>query len=269
MSSTQVNGISLWSETQGTAGSPLVMVHGSWGDHHTWDLVAPHLAETHTVLTYDRRGHSRSERPAGQGSVHDDVADLAALIETTGIGPAHVIGTSAGAIISLRLAADRPELIRSLVVHEPPLVGVIADDPAMASILAAFEERAGGVLERLRAGDMTGGAQRFVEDVAFGPGAWDQLPPQAQQTFVANAPTWLDEMNDPDFLALDLATLNRFDRPTLLTKGDASPPMFSPIADHVADAIPTVSRHTFTGAGHVPHMTHPDDYVKHVSSFVG
>src|SRR5206468_3735434 len=153
--------------------------------------------------------------------------------------PAHVIGNSAGAIISLRLTADRPELLRSLIVHEPPLVGVIADDPAMAPILAAFEERAGGVLERLRAGDMAGGAQRFVDYVAFGPGAWDQLPPQAQETFVANAPTWLDEMNDADFLTLDLATLNTFDRPTLLTNGDASPPMFSPIADRVADAIPT------------------------------
>ena len=138
----------------------------------------------------------------------------------------------------------------------------------MASILAAFDERAGGALERLEAGDMLGGAQRFVEQVAFGPGAWDQLPPQAQETFVANAPTWLDEMRDPDFLTLDLATLESFDRPTLVTKGDASPPMFSPIADRVADAISTASRHTFTGAGHVPHMTHPYDYVQHVSSFI-
>src|SRR5713226_988282 len=148
MSSAQINGISLWFETLGASGSPVVMVHGSWGDHHNWDLVAPGLAETHTVLTYDRRGHSQSERLTSQGSVHEDVADLAALIETTGIAPAHVIGNSGGAIISLRLAVERPELIRSLVVHEPPLVGVIADDPAMASILDAFDERAGGALER-------------------------------------------------------------------------------------------------------------------------
>jgi pimeloyl-ACP methyl ester carboxylesterase len=94
------------------------------------------------------------------------------------------------------------------------------------------------------------------------------LTPQAQETFVTNAPTWLDEMRDPDFLTLDLATLKNFDRPTLVTKGDASPPMFSPIADRVTDAISTASRHTFTGAGHVPHVTHPDDYVQRVSSFI-
>ncbi len=147
-------------------------------------------------------------------------------------------------------------------------MGVIADDPAMTSILAAFDECAGGVLQLLEAGDMAGGARQFVEEVALGPGAWDQLPPQAQQTFVANAPTWLDEMRDPDFLTLDLATLKSFDRPTLVTKGDASPPMFSPIADRVADAISSASRYTFAGAGHVPHMSHPDAYVQRVSSFM-
>ncbi len=268
MSSTQINGISLWSETQGTSGSPVVMVHGSWGDHHNWDLVAPQLAETHTVLTYDRRGHSQSERPTSQGSVHDDVADLAALIEATGIAAAHVVGNSFGASICLRLAAERPELIRSLVVHEPPLVGVITEDPAMASILQAFGERVGGVVACLDAGDMAGGARRFVEEVAFGPGAWDQLPTEVRDTFVANAPTFLDEARDPDALTLDLATLKSFDRPTLVTQGTASPPMFSPIADRVANAISTASRHTFIGAGHVPHMTHPDDYIKRVSSFI-
>jgi pimeloyl-ACP methyl ester carboxylesterase len=269
MATTKVNGVELWSETQGTSGAPVILVHGSWGDHHNWDLVSPRLAEAHVVVTYDRRGHSQSERLSSQGSVHDDVADLAALIEQAGIAPAHVVGNSFGAIISLRLAAERPELIRSLVVHEPPLVGLLTDDPTMAPILQAVSERIRGVVELLTAGDMAGGACRFVEDIAFGPGAWGQLPPQAQATFIANAPTWLDETRDPDALTLDLTTLTSFERPTLVTQGDASPPMFKPIAQRVADAISTASRHTFTGAGHVPHMTHPDDYIKTVSSFIG
>ncbi len=107
MSISVINGIRFYSEWHGE-GAPVVLVHGSWGDHHNWDLVAPRIAETHTVVTYDRRGHSQSEGSTAQGSVHEDVADLAALIETTGIAPAHVIGNSAGAIISLHLAADRP-----------------------------------------------------------------------------------------------------------------------------------------------------------------
>jgi pimeloyl-ACP methyl ester carboxylesterase len=268
MATTQVNGVGIWSETQGTSGAPVILVHGSWGDHHNWDLVAPRLADTHVVVSYDRRGHSQSQRLTSQGSVHDDVADLAALIEHADIAPAHVVGNSFGAIISLRLAAARPELIRSLIVHEPPLVGLLAQDPAMATILQAVGERINGVVRLLNDGDMAGGARRFVEDIALGPGAWAQLPPELQQTFIANAPTWLDETREPEALTLDLLTLESFDRPTLITHGDASPPMFKPIAQRVADAIPMASRHTFIGAGHVPHMSHPDDYVKCVSSFI-
>ena len=94
------------------------------------------------------------------------------------------------------------------------------------------------------------------------------MPPESRETFITNAPTFLDESNDPDALNLDLATLANFISPTLLSQGDASPPMFAPIAQRVGDAIPGVSRHTFTGAGHVPHMTHPDDYISVVSSFI-
>ena len=267
MATVRVNGMRLLYETAGAEGPPVVFVHGSWGDHHNWDLVAPEVAFSNRVLTYDRRGHSESERPDGQGSVHEDVADLAALIEALDLAPAHVVGNSFGAIISLRLAAERPELIRTLFVHEPPLVALLAGNPEMAPILEAVRQRIGGVVQRLQDGDMTGGARQFVEEVGFGPGAWAQLPPQVQQTFITNAPTFLDESLDPDALNFDLSTLSGFDRPTLISQGDQSPPMFGPIVERVAKAIPAASRHTFHGAGHVPHMTHPADYLKTLSSF--
>src|SRR6266478_5082426 len=104
------NGVHLYSESRGDHGAPVVLVHGSWGDHHNWDPVVPGLARTFRVLTYDRRGHSQSERVTSQGSVDDDVADLAALITTSHLAPAHVVGNSFGAIISLKLALVRPDL---------------------------------------------------------------------------------------------------------------------------------------------------------------
>src|SRR5258708_35592464 len=81
MATTQVNGVSLWSERQGPSGSPVILVHGSWGDHHNWDLVAPRLADTHVVVSYDRRGHSQSQRLPSQARWHDAVPDLAARTE--------------------------------------------------------------------------------------------------------------------------------------------------------------------------------------------
>ena len=122
MPTATVNGVRLSYTIIGDEGPPLVLVHGSWADGGDWELVVPALAEHFRVLTYDRRGHSQSERPPGQGSLDEDAADLAALIEQLELAPAHVVGHSSGGSIVLRLAARRPELFRSLSVQEPALL---------------------------------------------------------------------------------------------------------------------------------------------------
>src|SRR5204862_8024158 len=102
-----INSVRLFWEQTGEQGAPLILVHGSWGDHHNWDAVVPGLATMFRVLTYERRGHSQSERVATQGSIEEDVADLAALIAANHLAPTHVVGNSFGAIIALKLAAAR------------------------------------------------------------------------------------------------------------------------------------------------------------------
>jgi len=259
-----INGVRIFWEQRGDSGPPLVLVHGSWGDHHNWDAVVPALARTFRVFTLDRRGHSQSERLAGQGRIEEDVADLAALITANNLAPAHVAGNSGGAVVVLKLAAARPELFASAIAHEPPMVGMIQDHPSVPHV----RERLGAVVARLQAGDAEAGARQFVETVALGPGMWDQLPPAVRDTFVFNAPTFLDEMNEPEnVMAVDLGGLAAFAQPLLITRGDQSPPFFGVVADRIAAAVPRVQQYTFHGAGHVPHLTHPDDYVRVVTEF--
>lgn len=261
----RINGVQLFCEQRGDVGAPAVFVHGSWGDHHNWDAVVPAFARRFRVFTYDRRGHSQSERLAVQGRIEEDVADLAAFITATKLAPAHVIGNSGGAAVVLKLAAAHPGLCASAVAHEPPLVGMIQDDPMMPAV----RQRLGAVVELLRAGDMEGGARQFVETIAFGPGAWSSLTPEMQRTFVFNAPTFLDEMNEPELvMSVDLHRLAAFTRPMLLTQGDQSAPFFRIVLSRIAAAVPAARRHTFEGAGHVPHLTCPDEYVKVVGQFL-
>ena len=125
----QINGVQIAYRAAGR-GEPLVLVHGSWGSHHNWDPVVPGLSAHHRVVSYDRRGHSESERPAGQGTFAEDVADLAALVETLDVAPAWVVGNSVGAVITLQLAAARPDLLRGVIVHEPPLRGPLSEGGA-------------------------------------------------------------------------------------------------------------------------------------------
>jgi pimeloyl-ACP methyl ester carboxylesterase len=242
-----------------------VFVHGSWGDHHNWDAVAGAFATSYRVFTYDRRGHSQSERLGTQGHVEEDVADLAAFILARSLVPAHVIGNSGGASIALKLASSQPELFASVVAHEPPLFAMIPDDPVMPAV----RQRIGAVLEMLEAGDMEAGARQFVETIAFGPGAWATLPPEARRTFVFNAPTFLDELREPaSVMSVDLHGLAAFNHPLLLTQGDRSAPFFPAITGRIAAALPGARRHTFHGAGHVPHLSHPGDYIAVVRGFL-
>lgn len=82
--------------------------------------LAPPLAESGAdVLTYDLRGHGRSERPDRGYRLGDFVADLAAVLADSGDGrPVHLIGNSFGGTIALSFAARYPELVASVVAIE-------------------------------------------------------------------------------------------------------------------------------------------------------
>ncbi|MYS84857.1 alpha/beta fold hydrolase [Embleya scabrispora] len=263
----QVNGADLYYEVAGD-GEPLVLVHGSWTDHNSWRSVVPALAASYRVVTYDRRGHGRSTGPAGPGARTQDEDDLAALLERLDMAPAHVVANSFGASTALGRAARRPEVFRSLVAHEPPLLETVAGDPELEPLMREMGSRIDAVVDSLRAGDDRGGVYRFVEEVALGPGMWAKLPAPVRETFVGNAATFLDEQNDPHWAAIDPSGLSTLAAPVLLTHGTASPAWFPKIIGKLADAIPHARVAALNGAGHVPHSTHPEQYVATVTGFL-
>ena len=139
-----LNGVALLVERRGTGDPTVVFVHGSWDDHATWDRVATGVRGS--TVAYDRRGHSGSRQPLGQGSIDEDVEDLAALLAWLDRGPVAVVGHSYGATVSLLLACRRPELVHHVVAHEPPLFAVLRGDPVhgprLESVLAAMQRAA-------------------------------------------------------------------------------------------------------------------------------
>ncbi|HYI25859.1 MAG TPA: alpha/beta hydrolase [Thermomicrobiales bacterium] len=123
------------------------------------------------------------------------------------------------------------------------------------------------VATRLAAGDTAGGTRDFYDTVASGPGTWDSFSPEGQQAFLNAAPTFLDEARDPEAYALDLDAVAAFRGPALVTHGDQSLPFFAPIARLVAATLPRGELRVLTGAGHVPHATHPDEYAAVITGF--
>jgi pimeloyl-ACP methyl ester carboxylesterase len=257
----EVNGVTLYYELHGD-GEPLVLVHGSWVDATEWQPVIADLANSYRVLAYDRRGHSRSERPDTQGSVDEDGDDLAGLLETLDLVPAHVVTNSFGGNVALRLAPRRPELFRSLTCHEPPLLGLLAEDPESRGLMQQVGASVESVAGRIAGGDHERAARQFVEEVALGPGAWDKLPSEVRKIVINNAPTFLDELGDPDAVNIEEGSLERIEAPVHLTGGSESPPPFGRVLDRLAEMIPRATRETIEGAGHDPHVEAPDRYVE-------
>jgi pimeloyl-ACP methyl ester carboxylesterase len=264
----KINGVNLFWEMSGDKGPPLILVHGSWGDHHNWDAVVPELAKKFRVVTYDRRGHSLSERSMGQGKASDDVTDLAELIQNLDIAPSNIVGNSFGAIITLKLAAKTPELFKTMFIHEPPMFSLLEGEPSAEKPLQIVGERIKAVISLLKKEKNEEAAELFVETIAFGPGAWKNLPLQLQSTFIFNAPTWLDEMQDDESLRIDLAKLKNFSKPVFMSQGEMSPPFFPVVIDKIFEVLLHAERKTFAGAGHVPHISHPKEYVETLEDFI-
>jgi pimeloyl-ACP methyl ester carboxylesterase len=247
MSLMRINGVRLHVEPAVGAGEPLVLVHGGWTDGNTWGFMIEPLARSFSVVRYDRRGHSRSERGAGPSPRRQDEDDLATLIEALGAGPVHLVGTSYGAAISLALAGRRPELVRSVLAHEPPLIA-LAPEPEFAAIVA-------GVQDQIAAGDAEAATRRFFDAVV--PDAWGVIPATVQQAAIGNAQTFLDLREDPAWAALDVDAVKAFPGPVLVTYGDAGPPWLPRVAAAVAARVGGDAA-LIAGAGHNPHHTHPD-----------
>jgi pimeloyl-ACP methyl ester carboxylesterase len=101
-------------------GPPVLLIHGTGSTSDFWGEAADRLAERCIVVTYDRRGIGRSaNRPTGHHDAHAE--DAAEVIHRLGMGPMTVVGWSMGGIVALCLAHKRPELVRNLVLQEPPL----------------------------------------------------------------------------------------------------------------------------------------------------
>ena len=140
----EVNGALIHYEVRGS-GPPLLLIMGLTGDAGWFEPLAELLAERFTVVTYDRRGNSRSPRPEGwtSTSVAEQAADAAGLLSALRLGPAIVFGNSFGAMILLELVARHPRTVRGAIAHEPPFLSLLPQAPDLVEFWKAKAAKGG------------------------------------------------------------------------------------------------------------------------------
>ena len=215
-----------------------------------------HLPATLRVFALSQRGHGGSDRP-GRYRTRDFAGDAAAFIEALGLGPALVVGHSMGSANAMRLAIDRPDLLRGLV-----MAGAFAGFSGNAE-LVEFHRSA---IEPLRDPIDPGFAAEWQQSTLA-----QAVPPEffamvVRECLQAPAAVWRDAfaaLFDDDFAA----ELDRIAVPTLVVWGDRD--AMSPAGDQerIGRAIEGSRLLTYEGAGHALHWEQPARFARDLASF--
>ncbi len=123
-----VPGARLYYEVSGS-GPVLLLIPGGTADADGFVPLAGFLEDHYTVVRYDPRGISRSrlDGPADDVPVEVHADDAQQLLKAIGSDPAYVLGSSGGAVIGLALVERHPEVVQTLVAHEPPLLELLPE----------------------------------------------------------------------------------------------------------------------------------------------
>ncbi len=118
MPAIHVDGVELHYTSTGSGRETVVLSHGLLLSSEMFREQVRHLSDRYRVVTYDHRGQGRSEVTAGGYDMDGLARDAAALVEALGIAPCHFAGVSMGGFVGMRLAARRPDLLRSCILIE-------------------------------------------------------------------------------------------------------------------------------------------------------
>jgi non-heme chloroperoxidase len=268
-----VNGAPLAYEERGT-GEPAVLIHGTLEDLRAWRFQMAPFAARFRVIAYSRRYHYPNARP--QDSPDDPpytaalhAADLAGLIERLGLGPAHLVASSYGGCVALLMAVQRPELVRSLVLGEPPLMPWLRNLPGGTELAASFERDAWLPAGRALAdGDEARGVGLFL-DAVMGRRTFERLSPAARAPLLDNAPALRAETASAAYFpSLTPADVRGIEAPALALEAGNSPPLFHMIAAALAANLPHCTRDVIPAAPHAMHLGNAERYNQAVLAFL-
>jgi len=266
-------------------GQPVLLVHGGSGDMRVWGNQLKAFSTKYRVIAISCRGYYPSEalHPHDTLALDTFVHDLTGFIRSLNLGPVHLVGhSSPGGFASLLLARRHPELLRSVVLIEPPafpllgvsipprfsqIAGLMFRQPRVAIGFLKFGAK--GLRPALHAfqnGDDSEGLRLFMR-ANLGTPFFNQLSASRFDQAMENIEPLKAQIRAgfPQFSAADARNIQV---PTLLVSGEKSNVLLHAVTDTLSKLIPDVESITIKSASHNMFETHPQAFNSAVMDFL-
>ena len=282
MPTADLEGVSLYYEESGS-GKPVLFVHGIPTDYRAWEAQTGPFSNGRRTISISRRyaAPNKREGDVSDSTVQNNALDLKKFIEKIG-GPVDLVGHSYGGFASAFLAADHPDLVRSLVLVEPAVstllvadqtsgsqaLGLLLKSPSAALSGRRFQTKSlKPSLEALEKGETAKAVELNVDGVQDRVGAFNVFPAGVKGMMLDNARTIAElKTTFPRFTA---AEAGKISSPTLIVNGEMSAPWLRKIGELMAKAVSGSKRVLAPGSRHFPHMENPEFFNSRVLEFLG
>ena len=254
----ETNGVRLHVSDEGPRDGFAVVFANSLGtDFRVWDAVLPHLPEGLRLIRYDKRGHGLSDCPAAPYHMGDLVKDAAGVMDTLKVRSALFVGLSIGGIIAQGLAAERPDLVRAMVLADTGAkIGTpqMWEDRVAAVRAGGIEALEGPILERWFSKD-------FRENRQGELAAWRHMLCRTPVEGYAGCSLAIAETDLVE-------STSRLSLPTLAIVGSEDGSTPPDLVRETADLISGSRFEVIRGAGHLPCVEQPQEMARLITEFM-
>lgn len=264
-----MNGVELTYIEQGQ-GEPLLLLHGGQGDYRSWEPQMKMLSPQFRVISYSRRYHYPNNNPLTEKyhSAYTEADDLAALVRKLNLGRVHLIGTSIGAFTALVFAVKHPEMVRSLVLAEPPIHQWVKDSANGATAYNEFRTTIWAPATEAFKREDDEAAMRILVDGLSEEGRFDKLSSEARAAAIQNSRFFkANTLSSDPFPNLSKDKVRRLRIPVLIITGENTIKLHKLVNEELARLIPNAEQAIIPNAGHGSPRENPQAFNDAVLKF--
>ncbi|HEX2170599.1 MAG TPA: alpha/beta hydrolase [Nitrososphaera sp.] len=258
----EINGRQLHYVEKGEEGHQpaIIFIHGGLDDYRCWQYQIDIFSREYRTISYSRRFAYPNKwigNIVTDNTIEENAKDLAELIRRLDLAPAHLVGASYGAFITLYCVSKNPELAKTMVLNEPPIMEFLARSPLKEDVelRQTFKTRVlSPTQDASRAGDFRKGAQVAIDGIMDIDNYFGQLPEEGKQYLIDNAKSIESELESSMSTSYTIEDVKQITTiPMLLVKGELSPKYFLRIVDILSENMPNNTEQIV-----IPNVSHDD-----------